>query len=191
MLQIIVFTLASSPAKDLDSTALAKEIKAGNHEAFRSFYDLHCNSLMGFLLGKNTSRSAAEDLIQIAFLYIWEHRNKIDPNKSLRAYLFQIAYTRMLNHHRDTKKFNHQNTVPDQQTEITPEDHARASDLHKAIKQAIIKMPEKRGTVFQLCFLQDLTYKEAAQTLGLSVKTIENHMALALKDMRYALKEFR
>lgn len=190
-LQFILLALATSPARELDSKTLARQIKAGNHEAFKTFFDTHYDSLLRFLISKNTKREAAKDLIQEAFVYIWEHRQNIDPEKSLRAYIYRIAYTRMLNHHRDHKKFNTDEAVPNQQTNHTPEDMARGKDLELAIERAIEQMPEKRGTVFQLCFMEDFTYREAAETLDVSKKTIENHMGHALKDMRKSLQRFR
>lgn len=191
MLSMLLFGLATSNDSQLDDVALARQIKEGNHKAFRTFFDAHYDSLLRFLISKNTTKEAAEDLIQKAFIYIWENRESIDPEKSLRAYIFRIAYTRMLNHHRDNKKFNTEDAVPERQTDITPEDHARKNDLEHAIDQAIADMPEKRGAVFSLCFLEDLTYKEAAETLDVSPKTIENHMGLALKDIRKFLKNFK
>ena len=50
-------------------------------------------------------------------------------------------------------------------------------------------MPEKRQQVFRLCFIQEFTYKEAAEFMEVSAKTIENHMSLALKDLRKSLSE--
>ncbi|TYP92800.1 RNA polymerase sigma-70 factor, ECF subfamily [Fodinibius salinus] len=190
-LSLILLSVASSKDKELDSTALARQIRKGNHQAFRTFFDKHYDSLLRFLVSKNTTKEAAEDLIQKAFIYIWENRQSIDPEKSLRSYIFRIAYTRMLNHHRDNKKFNTEEPIPQQQTNLTPEDSAQKSDLEEAIDKAIDAMPEKRGTVFSLCFIEDLTYKEAAQTLEVSPKTIENHMGLALKDIRKSLENFR
>jgi len=191
LLQIIFFGLALSHEKEIDSKVLAKQIKAGDHKSFERFFDIHYDSLLHFLISKNTNREAAKDLIQKAFIYIWEHRQQIDPQKSLRAYVFQIAYTRMLNHHRDNKKFNTDEPVPNQQTTVTPEDNARGNDLQQAIEHAIDNMPEKRGTVFRLCFVKDFTYREAAETLDVTKKTVENHMGLALKDMRESLKQFK
>lgn len=185
---LVLFALATTPAKKADETAIAQKIKEGDHDAFKDFYDLHYDSLFRFLVSKNTSPEAVKDLIQKAFIYIWEHRQRIDPQKSLRAYIFQIAYTRMLNHHRDNKKFDIEEAVPEQHTSHTPEDSARANDLKRLIDQAIEDMPEKRGTVFRLCFIEDFTYKEAAEALEVSPKTIENHMGLALKDMRKYLQ---
>lgn len=189
-IQLVLLALATKPAKTLDKAEIARNIKAGDHDAFKEFYDLHYDSLFRFLVSKNTSRETAKDLIQKAFIYIWEHRANIDPQKSLRAYIFQIAYTRMLNHHRDNKKISTKEEVPQQHEYHTPEDSARASDLKRAINQAIDNMPEKRGTVFQLCFIDDFTYKEAAEALEVTPKTIENHMGLALKDMRKYLQNF-
>ena len=190
-LQITLLALASSSHESMDRTDLARQIKQGNHKAFQSFFDAHYDSLFRFLVSKHTTPEAAKDLIQKAFVYIWEHRKNIDPQKSLRAYLFKIGYTRMLNHHRDNKKFSDEVSVPEQEYTLTPEDQARASDLRDAINQAIGQMPEKRRAVFQLCFMEDLTYKEAARVLNVTPKTIENHMGLAFKDMRGALQEYR
>ena len=66
-----------------------------------------------------------------------------------------------------------------------------AKELGTAIEQAISSMLEKRQTVFRLCFIQEFTYKEAAEFLDVSVKTIENHMGLALKDLRAKLDKYR
>jgi RNA polymerase sigma-70 factor (ECF subfamily) len=191
LLHVVFFSLALSPKKELDDKTLAKQIKAGDHDAFKHFFDTHYDSLLRFLISKNTKQEAAKDLIQKAFIYIWEHRQQINPKKSLRAYIFQIAYTRMLNHHRDNQKFNTDETVPNQQTNVTPEDTARGKDLEQAIEHAINNMPEKRGTVFRLCFIEDFTYREAAETLNVTKKTIENHMGLALKDMRQSIQQFK
>jgi RNA polymerase sigma-70 factor (ECF subfamily) len=191
LLHIAFLGLALAPEKELDRKALAEKIKAGDHQAFEHFFDRHYDPLLHFLMSKGTEREVAKDLIQKAFVYIWEHRQQIDPQKSLRAYIFKIAYTRMLNHFRDNKKFNNNEAVPNSQTNLTPEDAAQAKDLRHAIDLAISHMPEKRGTVFRLCFIEDFTYREAAETLEVSKKTIENHMGRALKDMRQSLKQFQ
>ena len=190
-LSLLLLSLALSKESEIDSVALARMIKQGDHQAFQRFFDAHYDSMLYFLMSKNTTREAAEDLIQKAFIYIWEHRKDIDPTKSLRAYIFRIAYTRMLNHHRDHQKYNTEEAVPEQEFELTPEDSARKTDLDEAIDKAIAAMPEKRGEVFTLCFMEQFTYKEAAEALDVAPKTIENHMGRALKDIRKSLQKFR
>lgn len=192
LLHLVLLALATSSSGEIEKSELAAKIRNGNHAAFRSFFETYHQALFQFLLSRKVDPATAEDLIQQAFVYIWENRSNIDPTKSLRAYLFKIAYTRMLNHIRDHKKFDDsKESVTIRETNHTPEDAARAEDLRRAIQHAIDEMPEKRGLVFEFCFIQEFTYKEAAKTLDVSVKTIENHMALALKDIRAALKTFR
>lgn len=168
---------------------LYEAIKNGNEKAFENFFNSHYDALFIFLRNRNIRRETAEDLIQKAFLYIWENRKKIKPDLSLKSYLYRIAYTRMLNHinqnrdHLDIE--NHVNG-----TNKTPHDAAEYNDLYSAFKEAISNMPERRRTVFESCFIEDLTYKETAELLSISVKTVENHMALAFKDLRKELKVF-
>lgn len=185
---LILIQLALRSGKDLDSPELLRSIKEGDHKAFKKFFDRHHKHLYHFLLKKGISEQVAEDLIQQAFLVIWEKRTEIDETKSLRAYLFRIAYTRMLNHIRDHKKFS--SSEPEKPVTATADTTLINEELKQQIETAISEMPEKRQTVFRLCFLQEFSYKEAAATLDISVKTVENHMGLALKDLRKALKSY-
>lgn len=187
-IHLILIQLALSSDGGLDSPELLRSIRQGDHKAFRKFFDRHHKHLYHFLLKRGVSEQVAEDLIQQAFLMIWEKREEIDETKSLRAYLFRIAYTRMLNHIRDHKKFS--STEPVNPVTATPDEVMVHEELKEKIEAAISAMPEKRQTVFRLCFLQEFSYKEAASTLDISVKTVENHMGLALKDLRNALKTF-
>lgn len=184
----ILFLLAAN--HDGDDHQLLLDIKSGNHAAFKKFFDQHNQILYHFLLKKGLAKEAAEDLVQQAFVSIWEKRNQIDEEKSLKAYLFKIAYTRMLNLFRDTKKFD-ENVSDFEAFEKSEGDEnpLDQKELNKLIEISIAQLPEKRQEVFRLCFLENFTYKEAADHLEVSVKTIENHMGLALKDLRNALSK--
>lgn len=173
-----------------DSKELYEAIKKGDEKAFQAFFNNHYDDLFVFLRSRNMSRDVAEDLIQKAFIYIWENKHKIKPDLSLKAYLFRIAYTRMLNYIEQEKKYvDFEEQVNG--TSKTPHDSAEYTDLNEAFKKAISEMPEKRRLVFESCFLQDLTYRETAEILDISIKTVENHMALAFKDLRKELKFFK
>lgn len=191
LLHLTLFFLASSNFSDSEKEVWARSIKNGDHKAFRDFFNAHHEALYRFLRSKGIAKETAEDLIQKAFVYIWEHRSNIDPEKSLRAYLFRIGYTRMLNHIRDHSKFDDSEELPSIESDTNTEDEIRASELRNAIDKAIKAMPEKRGMVFEMCFIQEFTYKETAEALNVSYKTVENHMGLALKDIREALQEFK
>ncbi|MCH2449797.1 MAG: RNA polymerase sigma-70 factor [Gracilimonas sp.] len=186
----LLLILGTSLNSESNKTEIYIKIKNGDQKAFKKFFDSHHAELFRYLRQRGVAKEAAEDLIQKAFIYIWENRDKINEYKSLRAYLFQIAYTRMLNLFRDNEKYDRDQELPDlSSSEFKTDQNLRQQELSHAIESAISAMPEKRQQVFRLCFLQEFTYKDAAQTLEVSVKTVENHMGLALKDLRESLSE--
>jgi len=187
----LLFLLAVRGVSDQDDPELLRAIRNGDHSAFKKFFEKHHSYLYHFLLKKGISEQQAEDLVQQAFVMIWEKRAQIDETKSLKAFLFRIAYTRMLNVFRDSKKFDENADLTTEEETSTPEKSMETQELGKAIEDSIASMPEKRQAVFRLCFIQEFTYKDAAEFLDVSVKTIENHMGLALKELRGKLENFR
>lgn len=188
-MELLLFFLALSKDSSFDDLTLSVEIRNGDQKAFKQFYDKHYPGLYRFMLSRGMSHDEAEDLVQKAFIMIWEKRKGIDETKSLRAYLFQIAYSRMLNHIEYQSKFNDEDPPDDKTSLKNPDTDADYSELLYHIKKIISKMPEKRSQVFEFCFMKQFTYKETAEVMDISVKTVENHMALAFKDMRSALTE--
>lgn len=194
----ILLYLAVSGSTGLNDRDLARRIRNGDLEAFRQFFEEHKAILTGFLRKRQVPDDVAGDIIQNAFITIWERRSEIDENKSLRAYLFRISYTRALNHFRDTAKFSGSNLDDDspllhipKSDQAGPEQQADHAIIRNALDRIIAGMPEKRRAVFELCFIQELTYREAAEILDVSIKTVENHMALALKTVREGMEKFR
>jgi RNA polymerase sigma-70 factor (ECF subfamily) len=188
----LLLILGASLDSESNETQVYLKIKKGDQKAFKKFFDAHHKELFRFLAAKGVAKEAAEDLIQKAFIYIWENRGSIDEFKSLRAYLFRIAYTRMLNLFRDHEKFDQNKEIGDLTIE-TPESNPaydiNQKELSITIEKAISAMPERRQQVFRLCFMEEFTYKEAAEFMEVSAKTIENHMSLALKDLRTSLSQ--
>jgi RNA polymerase sigma-70 factor (ECF subfamily) len=172
--------------------SLAAQIRDGDREAFRRFYERHHEALFRYLRRRGVATDVAQDLVQKAFLYVWEHRGRIDPGQSLRGYLFRIGYTRMLNHVRDAPPHDAA-AAPDDQAASAPSPAAEAAhrDLKEALEAAIEHLPERRRAVFELCFVEDLTYREAAEALDISPKTVENQMHRAFRALRESLADYR
>lgn len=187
----ILLLLALQSGDEQDSVSLSRRIKAGDPSAFQEFFDAYYDPLIRYLRARGTSLDVAQDLIQNAFLYVWENRKKINENKSLRSYLYRIAYTRMLNHIKSRDKFD-DDAVPHEfeRTSEHPEEALKAKDLMEMVQKAIEEMPEKRRAVFELCFLQEFTYKETADMMKISKNTVENHMSKAFKEVRKAVSDF-
>lgn len=187
--EIIIFLALMSVMDKNQQQELYQAIKNGDQEAFKKFYDDGFEKVYIYLRGSGIRSDVAEDLIQKAFIYIWENRQKIKPDLSLHAYLFRIAYTRMINH-LNKEKPTDLDELNVKHTNETPLDKLQLSELQESIDATIQKMPERRRSVFEHCFINEFTYKETAEILKISPKTVENHMALALKDLRESLKNF-
>ncbi len=187
--ELIIFSALMSVMDKNQQKELYQAIKNGDQEAFKKFYDDSFEKVYIYLRSRGIRSDVAEDLIQKAFIYIWENRHKIKPDLSLHAYLFRIAYTRMINHLNRVNPFD-LDELKIEHTDETPLDNLQLSDLQESIEAAVQKMPERRRSVFEHCFINEFTYKETAEILKISPKTVENHMALALKDLRASLKNY-
>lgn len=171
-----------------DDAALVARIRKHDHAAFRTFFERHHAALLSFLARRGLPDAVADDLVQQAFVHLWEHRERLDPARSARAYLYRIVHSKALNHFRDTARLEE---IPEEGIlDFSEADAASLAAVQEAVAAAIRALPEGRRAVFELCFLQELTYREAAEALGLSIKTVEHQMGHALKALRARLRVF-
>lgn len=183
MSDLLILLFAITADGGADDRALSERIAAGDHLAFRAFYERHHADLARYLRRRGLSVAETEDILQQAFITIWEKRATIRPDLPLRGYLFRIGLSRAHNRFRDTAKFTtFELRTADIEDASPDETHRR--ELLEALHAAIASLPEKRREVFELCYLQEFSYKEAAEALDISPKTVENHMGLALKELR-------
>lgn len=189
MTDLILLVLAFAASSEPDDRALAAAIAGGDHAAFKLFFDRNHLELARYLQRRGLSEAETADILQQAFLTIWEKRAGINPELPLRGYLFRIGLSRAYNRFRDTAKFVWDATdfelVAGKDTDATTR-----RELLQALHTAIGSLPEKRRQVFELCYLQEMSYREVAAALEVSIKTVENHMTLALKDLREKLKNW-
>jgi RNA polymerase sigma-70 factor (ECF subfamily) len=136
----------------------------------------------------------AEEMVQNVFLKLWEKRESLEIQSSLQAYLYKSVYFESLNHlKREKIKLNyvkHKTWAMEQEDKV----HSTASLNHKELQQrfreALRDLPEQCRTVFQLSRFEELKYREIASYLGISEKTVENHMGKALRVLRGKLVDF-
>ncbi len=188
MTLLALFFLAFSIRQDSRDREWSLRIRQGDTTAFNDFFDTYRDTLFSFLLSKGTPRDEAEDIIQQVFLTLWQNRSSIDPDKSLKSYVYRIAYNRMLNYFRDRKDTDPEYAYRLEDQTPGPHYQAEISEALGTMQKTLEKMPHRRRTVFELCYLEGFSYREAAGILDISPKTIENHMIQALKDLRKALR---
>jgi RNA polymerase sigma-70 factor (ECF subfamily) len=154
--------------------------------AFRTYYRRLCAVVYAFV----DSAETAEEIVQDLFLKIWRQRESLQITESLQAYLYQAARNASLNHlkhRRIESRWSERVRAEDPPVAPGADDELAEGELSRAIAAGIAALPERCRLVFTMSRHQGLSYAEIANTLGISVKTVEAQMGRALKSLRERL----
>jgi len=168
------------------------KIRTGDEQAFqilfRKYYAAMCRFAHQFL----KDSELAEETVQDMFVKFWEKRESLNIESSVNHYLFRSVRNHCLNQiqHEKIKKQYASKVLESAQREIITEDLFLEVDLVQRIEKSIDSLPPKRREIFRLSREQGMKYKEIAEFLNISVKTVEAQMGLALKHLRDDLKDF-
>jgi len=175
-----------------DTQTQSAAIRGGDEAAFdavfRQWYEPLCHYAARLTDG---DMDEAEDLVQQVFVKIWEQRARLDIAWSLKAYLYKTVHNAALNRLRAARtrskylEFN----AAQLENEQVPPDHA-ASELNERLQKALGLLPPQCRHVFELSRFEELKYREIADQLGISIKTVETQMGKALRIMRLQLADY-
>ena len=159
---------------------------------FEELFKSHFQPLCRFANQYIQDEDSAQDICQKVFIQLWHKRQDIDPKQSIVSYLFTAVKNRCLNHIRDHKKYRSKVLDLDLAEEewTFQEDRFVEEELKTKIAEALAALPEKCRKVFEMSRYQALTYKEIAEELEISQKTVEAHMSKAIKSLRMHLKDY-
>jgi RNA polymerase sigma-70 factor (ECF subfamily) len=163
-------------------------IQNADHDVFTTLYSRHFQSLSLAALKYVKDTAIAEEIVQDIFLKLWETPGDILNVRSLKAYLYRAVINHSINYVNRQKniELHHQRIAEEtshEQIENLMEDHA----LKEMLYQEIERLPAQCRKVFKMSRFQDLKYREIAEQLNLSEKTVENHIVNALKILRSKL----
>lgn len=173
------------------------ELVTGLHEGnemvfesiFKSYYERLCNYANTFI----SDMEEAEEMVQGTFLTLWEKHNLIDVHTSLKSYLYRAVHNNCMNHIRHSEIKREYSTEYLHYADIEYEQVSNeviGKELERKIHNSVESLPPQCRAVFKLSRYENLTYNEISEKMGLSVKTIENHMIKALRTLRIDLKEY-
>ncbi len=178
-----------SPASHLSDPELALALRASDHAAFKTLYYRYFEALFRFLYRHTRAEHVAQDLVQEVFTRVWQNRAKLDPEQSVKAYLYRIGYNLAVDHLR--KRAHRPEPLEAEMTRAPSYSHEVQFDLRDKMQAAIANLPEPLRVVFTMSRFEEATYAEIAETLQISIKTVESRMSKALKELREKLKPFQ
>lgn len=161
----------------------------GDQYAFEMIYTRHWQDLYksAFIILKD--HDASKDIIQNIFVWIWEHKQELKIT-SLKSYLKAAVKFKVANYIRSGKIRNDFfQELANFNFSALPirEELTETRELNAIIQQAIAHLPQKCREIFLLSREENLTNQEIAKKLGISIKTVENQMTIALQRMRTAI----
>lgn len=164
-----------------DTYFLIRALKSGDINSLERVYKLYYSKLYWFSKKFDSATMESDDFVQQTFVKIWENRDQLKDNISLDQQIFVICRNLIINHLKRESK-----TVAQIEESCLPhdgeednEDVALKNKNRERLRSIIEKLPPKRKNIFTLHKIDNLTYEEISESLGISKKTIANHIYLA------------
>lgn len=171
-----------------------RRLNQGDKKAFEEIYRCYYSQLGSFLMRYVNSKKMAEDIIHNVFFSLWENRTSLKACGTLKAYLYKSVRNQAFNQLSKEKKTDivEITEYPGRiDEEATPETVLEMKELKQAYKYALKTLPEKRRHIFLMHREDKLTYREIAEVLDISIKTVETQISRSLKYLLKQLSHFR
>jgi RNA polymerase sigma-70 factor, ECF subfamily len=178
---------------DLTEQELIAALASGDIKAFEMYFKIYYQSLCNYAYTFLQDREESEEVVQSIFVSVWEKRESLNIRVSAKSYLYAMVRNACLNvikHEKIKQKHASEELAMAETGYEAVSQSVASSELEAKIQSAMQKLPEQCRLVFKLSRFEELKYTEIADQLGISVKTVENHMGKALKIMREQLKDY-
>lgn len=170
-----------------DAAITEKFNSTGDKYAYLEIYNRYHAQLYSSARKRGISAEMAEEIVQDLFVNLWQQRTIITINSSLSGYLFTAVRNLVLNQiQKESVRIHFRESLKVRQSDYdnSTEEYLLANDLDKSISKNILTLPDKCRSVFELSRKHHKSNKQIAIELGISEKTVENHMTRAIKYLR-------
>ena len=161
--------------------------------SFDRIYVMYYSRMLRFAKEYVVFEEDAENVVQDVFLLLWEKREVLDIRISLVSYLFSLVKNRSLDYLRHkvvAEEYKQELSFKLMSLEQLNYTFSSEEDIEKVIANAIDKLPERCREIFLKSRIEGMKYREIAEELNISLKTVENQMNIAYKKIRAELKDY-
>ena len=166
-----------------------------DEKALKELFNAYYGKLLGTSKFYVNDHSAAQEVVSDVFIKLWNNRSNIGKIENIRAYLYIATKRQSLNYIRDNSKRNHH--CPDDKDINTfvelksPDKILLSKEFVEVLHTAVQDLPSKCRIVYALVKDDGMKYQEVADTLNISVKTVEMHVGKALKRIKIAFDKYQ
>lgn len=172
-----------------EDKSIVLKILNNDSKAFETLFRKYCQKLIDFSYLYLKDKSMAENVVQDIFLKIWKNKTNLNPTYSIKSYLYTSVKNESLKiiRHLQIVQAHEQNQSNNDLFEKSPEEILTEKEQINIVRQAIYSLSEKSRIVFSMSKYEKLTYREIAEILNISIKTVETHMGRAFKHLKNKL----
>lgn len=174
-------------------SSLQRLITQGDQAAFRQLFHLLYHKLKGFAFSLTLSDEVSAEIVDEVFVRVWNKRDSLSTIGNLRVYFYRAVKNESLNY-LSRKAHQHLYEPFDDiniqlSDDMNPEKLMMTKELLNKIRSAVDELPARCKLIFKLVREDGLRYKEVADILNLSVKTVDAQMVIAVSRIRETMKE--
>jgi RNA polymerase sigma-70 factor (ECF subfamily) len=176
------------PPNDLVDVRLLNSIKQGDEQSFGVLYARYYSSVFGFMFKIMHSRENAEDVVHDTFVKLWNMREKIDPDRNIKALIFVMARRAAIDVFRKSSRssvtYTEQTNENTPATDSSPEKILEDIETKLLLDIAIESMPQKQREIFSLHYHENLSPAEIAQKTGLTYENVRKQIYNGKRQLR-------
>lgn len=170
-----------------------RKIQRGNIDSFEKLFHRFYPGLSGYAESLVGKREIAEEVVQDVFYNIWKNRETLRINKTWQSYLYRSVYNNSMMYLRKMRRehpMNERNSLEPKVNTPDPYELMQLNEVSELVSRTLEDLPERTREIFRLNRQEGLKYREIAERLSISIKTVEANMGRALKALRNSLKKY-
>ncbi len=190
---LLIEPLYRAEGMELENESIGTLLAQRDEAAFEQVFKTHFKCLHAYAFTILRDEIQAEEMVQQVFFKLWERNENLSLTGPISSYLYRAVHNESLNYIKHQKvRSNHQlNVAYSMKNEVEhPAKKIMAGELEKKIHSALNELPEQCRTIFQMSRFDEMKYREIADKLGISIKTVESQMSKALRLLRVKLVDF-
>ena len=166
-------------------------LKAGDQSSFERLYRFYYKGLCAFS-AQYVPLAEAEEIVQDTMMWIWENKETLNPDLSIKSLLFTMVKNKSLNllTHQEVRRKVHQEIIDNFQEAFEDPDIYLNRELFRVYRTALAKLPPDFREAFELNRKNHLTHREIAKRLNIAPQTVNYRICQALKMLRTELKDY-
>lgn len=170
-----------------DERELLIRLGDGEEIAFNTLYDLYSNRIYNRLLKLTQSEQLADELLQDTFVILWNKRDTINTELSIKSWLYKVAENEVYQLYRKIardKKLQEHIVSTFLESYSHTEEGIYLKESQELLDKAMDQLSPQRKQAFKLCRLDGMSYQQAAEIMGVSTSTVSNHLVQATSIVR-------